>query len=208
MSQLIWAFDAINHCFVPNYHGSNAVLGPLRQSTYNVKIYLVQPTTDSVPGGANYEKFESAGYDGIRLGLWENATGTLAGEDPFILALSDQTRWTYNTDDGDYPYFTGTFSVNTEEVAAWIGSACSARAYLALNLVLGTELYEVFDQKGSPNIVVYAASDGGSGQAVSLTGPVPRFTLPCEFVDPETNEIYTLRRTAQGEIGFAWTNPP
>ncbi len=206
---LSFAFDVVNQAFVPGYNGGAQNLPDFRQGKYpGTKIYLVQPVADFIPGQTQeYEAYNATGK-GLRVGFWSESTGDLGDEDAANLALTDQLGWTYNTDDADFPYFTGEINTYTQQVADFVASDNSKKAYFAVNLTSGGVLTPVFDHKGSTNVTLLSATDGGGGVPVDMTRAVPRITLPMELFDPGSGEIYLWSRTAAGVLEMTWTNRP
>lgn len=194
-SPLILAFDVVNQQYVAGYKGSASALPDFRQGQFQTKIYLVQPVSDSIPGVTSYEAFDAGDYDGLRVGFWNNSTGTIGDEDANNLALTDQLGWAYITTDPDYPYFAGVINTFTDQVAAHIGSANNKRAYFAVNLVLGLVLTPVFDHKNGENVNLLSATDGGGGVPIDMTGLVPLITLPLQFKNPVTGHIFAMTET-------------
>lgn len=167
--QLTLAFDAVNHRLVRNYRGSANVL-EFGQTTYSTRIYLVQPSADSIPGLPAYEAFDSTGFAGLRVGLWSDSTGTLSDSDEYLLALTPDSGWTYNDDAPLYPYYEGELNFYTEQVADFLGSEKTGSAYFAVNLMAGTSLYAVFDHvNGRTNASLYSATDEGGGTPIDVT---------------------------------------
>lgn len=202
-----FSFDVVNQTLV-SWQGSATTL-EFGQSVYSVEIRLVQPAAETIPGKVSYEPFDPTGYDGLRIGIWSNSTGALGDSGDTILALTPHTGFTYNTADPDDPYYSGTFSTYTEEIATWFGTAKTKGAYLAVNLVSGTTLTRVFDHKnGATNCTLNTATDDGSGDLpVDLSTAVPTTTLPWHIHDPASGEVYALTRTSAGVLEFVWLNP-
>jgi len=208
MPQLILAFDVVNQSLVP-FKGSSATLPPFRQGVYATRIYLVQPSPTFVPGSAAYQTYDASDFDGIRVGFWSASTGTLDDSDDYLLALTPHTDWTPGTDDDGDDYFDGDLNTFTAQMASHIGAAAYKAAYFAVNLVDGTTLRPVFDQKqGATNVIVNSATDDGSGTLpVDMTEAIPTTTLPWHVVDPGSGEIYALTRTSAGVLEWSWLNP-
>lgn len=209
MSQLVLAFDVVNQRLV-SFQGSSLSLDNFRQSVFDVTVYLVQPTANLIPGQASYTIFDATAYDGLRVGIWQNSTGTAGDAAGLLLALTDQTGWTYTTDISGNKCFTGQFNVNTDQVATWLGTAAYKPAFFAINLTLGTLLYTVFDQRsGSTNCTINAATDEFSGVPINVTGIVPLISLPCQWKNAATGHIFALTEVASSPptLQFTCINP-
>lgn len=209
MPQLILAFDVVNQTLV-QFKASAAALPPLRQGVYTLRLYLLQPNPEFIPGRPSYEIFDTSSFDGLRVGIWSDSTGTLDDSAEFLLALTPHTGFTATTDDDGDACFDGSFNTFTQQMADHIGEDTHAAAYFAVNLVSGTTLYPVFDQKqGATNVIVNAATDDGSGDLpVDMTETIPTTTLPWHVIDPGSGEIFALTRTSSGVLEFVWLNPP
>lgn len=167
--QLILAFDVVNRRLVRNYQGSANAL-EFGQTTYSTRIYLVQPSAVFIPGFPAYEAFDSTAYGGLRVGLWSDSTGTMADSDAYVLALTPDTGWTYNSAAPLYPYYEGELNFYTEQVAAFLGAKKTGSAFFAVSLMAGTTLYTVFDHVGgAENAKIYSATDEGGGVAIDVT---------------------------------------
>jgi hypothetical protein len=211
---MIFAFDVLGKIPILD-NGSTDNLSMLRRGVYpGFKIFLRQPNSSESPTGLNpYEKFDITGYDGIRVGIWSASPGTA---DPYVdenngtlLTLTDQTGWTYNTDDPDNPYWTGQLNLNTPEIVAWLGTETCRDAYLAVYLVSGADTTPVydFDKCDSPNIEIRNRTDPGSGNSTNMTGANPVLIAPTELLFPNGNR-YALTETAPGTVSWSWINPP
>jgi hypothetical protein len=208
MAQLKLAFDVPNQRLVV-FNGSSADLPPFRQGFYDpVIIYLVQEVAGAFPGEARYEAFDITGFDSIRLGFFSASTGTIGDSGDYLLAIASQDVWDYDATDPDAPFFTGSLNTYTTQVADWIGTAAFKAAYFCLNLVAGTNLHPVYDQRnGGTNCIINAATDEGGGVPVNVTTTPHLVTLPWHFLDPGSGEVYALTRTAPGTLTFVWLNP-
>lgn len=206
MRQIVLAFDVVNQKLA-SFQGSAATLPPFRQASYQLRVYLVQPVADSVPGEEQYEIFDSTSFDGLRIGFWSSTTGTLGDSPSFVLALTPQTDLIYVAD--TYSYYQGEISLYTQQIAAAMGSNSTLSAYLAVNLVDGATLYPVYDHEGgSTNVVINSATDEGGGLPIDVHATVPNVDLPVHFTDAASGEVYALTRTAAGVLEFVWLNPP
>lgn len=178
MLNLILAFDVVNRTLIAS-NGSTTDLTSMRRGLYATRIYLRQSGSDfNAINGANYTAFTITGFDGIRAGVWPTSAGT----DANLLTLTDQTGWTYNTDDADNPYWSGTLNFATTQIATWIGTDATKGAYFAVNLVKGADLYPVYDQTGATNITILQATDPGSGSGTDMTGVLPKLQCPFQVV--------------------------
>ncbi len=181
---LVYAFDVVNQAIV-SFNGSSISLNSFRQGRFPAKIYLVKPKPNFATGQSSaYEGYDPRDddFDGLRVGFWKDSTGTLSDSDPNKLALTDQLGWTFDPDtDPDAPFFYGYIDLSLEVMANWIADAKSKGCYFAVNLVAGAALSPVFDQKGSANSIVYAATDDGIGAGVDMLDAIPIINLPCKF---------------------------
>lgn len=155
----------------------------LRAGIYATCIYLRDNDTSANSGRT--KAFDPSGYDGIRVGIWP----TSAGADGAELCLTDQTQWTYNTDDAENPYFAGTLNLTTPAILQFLGNELFAGAYFCIKLVSGADLIDVFDQTGEPNITLRACTDPGSGNGVDNTGRVPIIKGPFQVQFP-SGKVY------------------
>lgn len=205
------AFDVVNQTIV-SWNGSTTNLS-LGQTVYDCTVRLVQPTASATPNQPAYEPFDDTDYDGIRMGIWSDSTGTLDDSSTYVLALTLHAGFTKNTDDAEDPYWEGQLNCYTEQVADFIQDATNHQtraAYFAVNLVSGTTLSRVYDHRdGRTNCVLNSATDDGSGDLpVDMTTVIPTVTLPWHFRDAATGEVYALTRTSAGVVEFVWVNPP
>lgn len=212
---LILAFDVVNQTLVSGYNGSASALGPIRQGKFDARIYLVEPNPDFITGQPvieQYSAFDVSSYAGIRLGIWDNSTGTLNDSGANVLALTAQENWTYVTTAPLLPYFSGTVNTLTEEMEAHIGSSNSKAAYFAINLVRDTDLFPVFDHRSTSNIIVYSATDDGGGVLpIVITGAAARIPLPMQFGPDADGLVWVLSTWLEAGVpawSFACINPP
>jgi len=172
-------------------NGSRSLFNELNRGVYFIRVYLRQPNPTFQPGQEDTVAFDATGYDGLRFGLWQDNPG----EDATQLALTDQTGFTYNTDDPDNPCFEGWFSTDTAEITEWLDGECHDDCFLAISLVSGAEVIPVLTNTCDANFTIYAQVDPGSGIGVDMVPRVPRIPLPCQF---EQDGIVYLARIIPG----------
>lgn len=204
------SFDVVNQTIV-SHNGSTTRL-ELGQTTYDIQVRLVQPATSYTPNSPAYTAFDDSDYDGIRVGIWSDSTGTLSDSSTYVLALTLHAGFTKNTDDAADPYWEGQLNCYTQQVADFIQGATDHKtraAYFACNLVSGSTLSRVYDHRGgSTNCTLNSATDDGSGDLpVDMTTVIPTVALPWHFRDAASGEIYALSRTSAGVVEFVWVNP-
>lgn len=191
------------------HQGSVAALPPLRQGKLDVELRLVVPNPDAVPGLATFTAADLTGYLGVRMGIWSDSTGTLDDSSDYLLALTPHDAFTYNTDDVDDPYFTGTLDLYTQELADEMGSEKVLMAYFAIGLVRADLTIEpVFDHRGAPSCTVYSATDDASGTLPTAALPGYRpIILPVYFqsADGERHYVLTENETEDGLIFTQYT---
>lgn len=205
------SFDVVNQTLV-SWQGSTTNLD-FGQTLYDVQVRLVEPDTSAAPNLPAYTAFDDSDYDGIRLGIWSDSTGTMDDSSTYVLALTLHSAFTKNTDDAADPYWEGQLNCYTQQVADFIQAASGNKtraAYFACNLVSGTTLSRVYDHKGGrTNCVLNSATDDGSGDLpVDMTTAIPTVALPWHFTDATSGETYALTRTSAGVLTFVWINPP
>jgi hypothetical protein len=204
------SFDVVNQTLV-SWQGSTTRL-EFGQTAYACQIRLVEPATTFSPNSPAYTAFDDTDYDGIRLGIWSDSTGTLSDSATYVLALTPHTGFTKNIADSEDPFWEGTLNCYTQQVADFVQAASGNKtraAYLACNLVSGSTLTRVFDHRaGATNCTLNSATDDGSGDLpVDMTTAIPTVTLPWHFRDAASGEIYALSRTSAGVVEFVWVNP-
>lgn len=156
------------------FNGSRSTFKELNRGVYLTRIYLRQPNPVFIPGSSDTSVFDATTYDGIRVGLWEDNPGTEDNQ----LALTDQTGWTYNTDDEDAPYFEGYLITRTDAITTWLGDECHKACFLAIGLVSGTNVTPIISNTCDENFTIYATVDPGSGSGDIMTTATPVVTLP------------------------------
>lgn len=187
---LILAFDTVNQTLVPSFQGSSGSLPQFRQANYRVRVYLVQPLPNSLPGQPSYQVFPDSGAVGFRMGIWSDSTGTLDDSDDFKLVFTGETGWTQTTDDDDIPCFEGNFNCRTTELAAALGAGQTGRFYFAAGFTQDGELQPVFDQfGGAENVTVNSSTDDGSAAPVSVINNTYIFPSPFGIKNLATGKI-------------------
>lgn len=211
--QLILAFDVVNNLLVSNWQGSRSGVPQFSQSNYTLRLYLLQPNPDAIVGSVaattqQYSTYDLTGFDGVRLGLWSNSTGTLDDSSGYLLALTPHTGFTLTEDEDGNECFEGEFNTFTQQIADWLGAAQTKAAYLACYLVSGVTLTKVYDQQnGQTNALVNSATDDGSGiLPIDMTQEIPLIPFPCHFRASSGN-VYALEETSPGVVQWVWLNP-
>lgn len=199
VSTLRLSFDVVNQAIVA-YNGTPSALPQLRQNTYPVKIFLVQPNTSAVPGGQQvYVPYDGNNLVGFRMGIWSASTGTLGDSDNFKLAFTPEWEFTYDPADGSY---NGTFDCHTVELGAQIGAAASGDFFFAAGIVTDGQVVAVYDQKGGKkNCTVNAATDEGGNAATSVINNIPTFKTPVQF----TGNGRTVAINVGADGSVTWT---
>ncbi len=200
MATLILAFDVVNKALV-SFKGSSTDLSRLRQTNYDAIVYLVQPSTTPIPGVAQYETMTGADSVGLRLGIWDNTTGTLDDSDTYKVAFNGESDWTWNSDLGG---FTGRFNCRTQELAAQIGTGKSASLYFAAAYSSGGEIQAVFDHNNATNCTVLSSTDDGGNAPMSVNGNMVVFASPFAIRNPVNGALAIA--TVQLDGSIIWTS--
>ncbi len=153
MGLLKLAFDRQNKALV-DFNGSAVEIPPLYQTNVqSCRIQIVDPTGDP---SAPYEAVDCAAFS-LRAVLAAAVTGKVGDEAENLLAATYEAGWGW---DAGLVAFTGSISLDTAEVAAFLGEAASKPAIFEVNLVSGGFPETVYGSiSGAANIAINANAD-------------------------------------------------
>lgn len=197
-TQITLVIDRQNRTLVQS-GASVAQLPNLSQrDTVALLIKLADPPANPVNGSPTILTGADITAGKPRVTIASQATGTGGDEDTYVLAKIREADFTW---DADQSGFTANLPLNTTQMEAAIGTGESVVAEFEVRWSIGGNLSTLL--AGPKNAVtIYANADEGSDPAVDIVDGVQRFTLPMQFRDPVSGELYALTRTAPGVLSF------
>ncbi len=174
MALLKLAFDRQNKTLV-SFNGSAEEIPPLYQTNVQAfRIQIVDPTGDPA---APYEVVDCAAFS-LRAVLASTTTGELGDMTENLLAATYEAGWGWDAGD---EAFLGSISLDTSEIAAFIGALAFKSAIIEFNLVSGSDPETVYGAiNGGANITINANADEMDSVAPSAVGEATIGTVGIE----------------------------
>jgi hypothetical protein len=160
-------------------------------------IQIADPAT-GVGSAVNILATDDISTGSLRVTVSQKATGTAGDENEWLLAKLREADFTW---DAAQSGFTAVLNLNTVQMQNYIAAAESCQAEFEVRYSKGGALSTLLP--GPKNkVTIWANDDEGADVAVDILLGVPTFTLPVQFRDPASGELYALTRTAPGMVAF------
>ena len=197
-TQITIVIDRQNRTLIKVGSSVSAIPALSQRDAVALLIQLADPPTNSINGLPTILTTADISAGKPRVTVSQKATGTGGDENTWLLAKLREADFTW---DAAQSGFTGVLNLNTAQLQTFMGSAESCQAEFEVRFSAGGSLSTLLP--GPRNkFTIWANTDEGADAPVDILNGVTTFTLPLQFRDPASGELYVLSRTGAGVLSF------